>query len=270
MKLLKDCAARIPLYTEEVSNWASWRTIGIAIGAALSYLVPACASLIDVTNASTVVLLSGQQLAFDVSIANFASNNPGAPVPGQLNLQLMAPANQGAMATLPGSTAQYYSGYQISGQVVGSSGWFQDAAAARAGFDGGLLLLGEGWLSTGGGSQAIGIVNGGAYAPDLDVVRILLTNMGADLTLGAGDGYTLRSSFLLAVSGASGTAQTTGLVQHAFLLTPDASGGALPIPEPGTAALLLAATVLLFRYHYFARAWKNRFSKTGCTSTSSR
>jgi hypothetical protein len=215
-------------------------------------------------------------LQFDVSIANFASNNPSAPLPSQFNLEFMAPADQGPMATLPGSTAQYYSGFQLEGQVMSPAGvvvaTFQD--------QGGSLLLHEGWLATGSGAAPIGMLEGNAglaNSQNQNIVCILLTNMGADIALGAGDGYTLGTSFMLEVSGASGTVQTTGLVQDALISAPDSGGGALPgtlpIPEPNTALMLaplLAAMLLVFRYHLLARAWKSLFLKIGCRITSSR
>lgn len=273
-----DCAlfhGQIPLHLKEVNNRALGRTVGIAIGVVLACVLPLPASLVNVAASPTVLLLSGQTLQFDVSIANFASNNPSAPWPSQFNLQFMAAADQGPMATLPGSTAQYYSGFQLKGQVMSPAGvviaTFQD--------QGGSLLLHEGWLATGSGAAPIGMVEGNAglaNSQNQNIVCILLTNMGADIALGAGgagNGDTLGTSFMLEVSGASGTVQTTGLVQDAFISTPDSGGGALPIPEPNTALMLaplLAAMLLVFRYHLLARAWKSLFLKIGCRITSSR
>lgn len=187
-------------------------------------------------------------------------------------MEFMAPADQGPMATLPGSTAQYYSGFQLEGQVMSPAGvvvaTFQD--------QGGSPLLHEGWLATGSGAAPIGMLEGNAglaNSQNQNIVCILLTNMGADIALGAGDGYTLGTSFMLEVSGASGTVQTTGLVQDAFISTPDSGGGVLPTPEPSTALMLaplLAAMLLVFRYHLLARAWKSLFLKIGCRITSSR
>ncbi|HCC58120.1 MAG TPA: hypothetical protein DEQ47_12855 [Solibacterales bacterium] len=278
-----DWIAHGGCYAQNVHKGACWRTIVIACGAVLAG-TPASASLIDVGASSTVMLLSGDQLQLDVSIANFAWNNPGAPIPTQFLLQLLAPPDQGPLALLPGSTAQYYSGYGLQGWITPADGSksapFEDSAAARAGFDASTLLLRECWLATGGDPRPIGVVDGSvnldpAFLGSGDlVVRILLTNLGADLWVGAGNGYTLRSSFLLEASGGNGTVQTTGLVRSAWLNQPSGGGETVAVPEPNSGVLMLAplvaAALLVFGYYFLSRAWINLFSKNGCTTTSSR
>ena len=239
--------------------------------------------MIDVTGASAVRLAPGDQLEVDVSIANFARNNPDAPVPTQLWLQLLAPPDQGPLAVLPGSTAEYYSGFGMQGEMLGQRGGvpfgvpFVDTASGPGG---NVLLLRDGSLTNGAGTRRIGIVNGGAgvdaatgaalFGPtSQNIVRILLTNVDAALWVGAGDGYTLRTSLLLGVSGGSGSVQTTGLVENAWLEQP-AAGGAEAVPDANSGALVLGAALLGFGYYLLSRAWKNLSSKNGCTITSSR
>lgn len=232
--------------------------------------------VVDVTGSPSVWLRSGDQLEFDVGVANFARNNLDAPTPSQLTLLLLTAPNQGPLAALPGSTAQYYSGFALQAQLA--STLFEDSAAARAGFGEGTLLLRDGSLASGDGTRAIGMVSGSAnfdataalalFGPQAqNIVRILLTNLGADLWLGAGDGYTLRTSFWLQTSGGTGTVQTTGTVREVWL-TPKL------VPEPNSGLLtlvpLIAAALLLFGYHLLSRAWINLSSKNGYSTTSSR
>ena len=259
-------------------TWPRWRTTGIALAALLAGVVAARANVIEVSASSTVWLAPGGRLEVDVSLANFAFNNPGAPPPIRLDLQLLAPAGQADLSVLPGSTGQYYSGFALEGEVTFGDGLtatpFLDAAAARAGLDGASLLLRDGSLATGAGARPIGIVNGAAavaFGPtSQNIVRILLTNLGPALALGGGDGYTLRTSLLLGVSGGYGSVETAGLVQSAWI---DGSTP-LSVPEQNSGLLalapLLAAALLVFGYHFLTRAWINPSSKNGCTTTSSR
>lgn len=262
-------------------KWARGRTIGIACGALLGSALAAQAGLLDVAGASTVWLGTGDQLEVEISIANFARDNPGAPAPLQLMLQLLAPAAQGPLAVLPGSTAQYYSGFAMQGEVPLDAGGdlrLVDGAAARAGLGDDALLLGAGSLATGAGARPIAMVSGSTPVEPLSglagqtVLRILLTNLGDGLLLGAGDGYTLRTSLWLEAAGALGSAQTTGIVESAWVHPGAKAPGVVPEPNSGALALapLAAAALLIFGYYLLTRAWTNLSSKNGCRTTSSR
>lgn len=209
--------------------------------------VPVFGGRIDVSDASQVTLRTGQTLEVVFSVG---------VLPSEIGFRALGPALQASgTEPLPGTSGSYYGSFLFAAgmdALDGSAGVaLFDPAAFRLGLDPGAALLLAGTASLSGSERDVAVVSAAAWGPSAAIsganltARAWLRNLGPDVVLGLGSGYTMRSAVSIpGVLGADGT-QTAGLVSSVLVYDPDLALRATANPEPATLALIPAALVLL-------------------------
>lgn len=210
--------------------------------------VPVFGGRIDVSDASQITLRTGQTLEVVFAVGS---------LPSEIGFQALGPAMQASgTQPLPGSTGSYYGGFRFAvgmGALDGGADvMLFDPAAFRLGLDAGEALLLAGTASLSGSERDVAVVSALAWAPPAAIfgedltARAWLRNLGPDVVLGLGSGYTMRSAVSIpGVLGADGM-RTAGVVSSVFVYDPQPATRMTANPEPATLALIPAALVLLF------------------------
>ncbi|MGE5489458.1 MAG: PEP-CTERM sorting domain-containing protein [bacterium] len=210
--------------------------------------IPVFGGRIDVSEVSQITLRTGQTLEVVFSVGS---------LPSEIGFQALGPAMQSSgIQPLPGSTASYYGEFRFAVGMGALNGGAEvllfDPAAFRLGLDAGEAVLLAGTASLSGSERDVAVVSALAFAPPADIfgedltARAWLRNLGPDVVLGLGPGYTMRSAVSIpGVLGADGT-QTAGVVRSVSIYDPDPATRVTANPEPATLALIPAALVLLF------------------------
>jgi hypothetical protein len=193
---------------------------------------PVLADRIDVTGESSAWVHPGAAVEIEFGIWNYGLNNPGySPYPTQVGVQVIGFRPDSPLATIPGTTQQYFEGFQFQGWLESLDGTvivpFSDP-----------LLVTPGTFVTGGGapldvavisafltlpestSEALFGTNVGNYN---NAARIRLWNAGTGFTIGIGSGYTVQRAVLVPGVAGLGPAQTSGITGQVTIANPEPS-----------------------------------------------
>lgn len=231
------------------------------------------AGTISITSDSVAILNPGAGMIISFGTWTYSSANPGYSVdPTSLTFQALGPQMATPLSAIPGTSAQYYSGYSLTGYVTSLDGSVVtpliDQNARRLGLADGTLLLTPGTVVDAAGSQQVAMLSAGvalsqtlaqslfgAAANQLWMAdaQIVLENFGPAITFGIGSGYSLKSAFLESGLGGAGPATTSGVTIAVDSTTSLLSVGTDQVtPEPGTEWLLgaglLAVAGLALRF----------------------
>ncbi len=195
--------------------------------------LPLPASRIDVSGLSQVTLRTGQRLEIEFSVAT---------APAQIGFQALGVVLPDIPPEpLPGGTAEYYPALLFAAFLESLDGTMSmplfDPAAYRLGLPQPYAVLTPGTVNISGSEQAAAVVSATAWAPPRDLfgpeltARIWVRNLGPDVILGAGDGYSMRGSVTITgVQSIDSGASTSGRITEV----------AISNPEPGTIILVVA------------------------------
>jgi hypothetical protein len=216
--------------------------------------LPVTAGSVDITNESFALFGHGDSLTIEAGVWNYGMHNPGiSPYPTGIGFSLVATNPGVPAAALPESTAQYYPGYLFDGSIRSLDGSvtapLEDPVAELLGLGPGKLVLVPGDFYAGGASdQPVGVISGSANLTlenaqalfgSSFMAEIVLRNLGPDVLLGLGDGYTIRNSVTVPGVTGMGDASVGGIPGSAFIETPELGTGVL--------AAIGAAALILFR-----------------------
>ncbi len=241
------------------------RSIAVA-GILLALAFEAGATAVDVTSQSVVTLPHGSQLTIEFGISNYSLNNPGvSPFPTSIGLQVFGPQMSNARTAMA-DTTQYFADYLLQGCLESLDGFwsvpFNDPVAARLGYAPGAVLLKPGItgsmspIAVATASQVLDATLSqslfGQNATAYNSAYIVLQNAGADVDIGLGSGYSLRSAIFEPGIGGAGSIQTTGMTRTVTLGNSPSS-----VPEPGTWVLLAAGLACLMGSRFTYRIPKS-------------
>lgn len=209
--------------------------------------LPVAAGRIEVTNSTLASVHPGAKLEVHFGTGSYET------APSQVSVQVIAQLEPWfAAAALPSGTGSYYDGLLFEGWLVSRDGSFsvplyQDAAF-QLGLPLGTLLFTPGTYISGSGAEMnVAVLTAtvqldeataaALFGDNLDSYNnaawFLFHNLGANLTVGLGPGYTVRNSITTQVGDAERTVSgITGLVTVAN-------------PEPATWAMFGGALLLL-------------------------
>ncbi len=229
--MVAECGAKIR---------RSFGGVGVQIFLLAAVCAVASAGSIDVSSLHYVTLGHNSEMTIEFGVGNYGLNNPGAsPYPTNIGFELLGPGLASAkMARVPGSSASYFPGYGISGSLRSVDGStvlpLMDTKAARLGLGAGSLLVGEGSWQGGSGNSQVAVISASRvltlaqsqaiFGADASAY-IELTNTGADLTIGLGDGYSVRNAASEPGIAGMGKVQTAGITRSVAITQ---------APEPGT------------------------------------
>lgn len=208
----------------------------------------AVAGTIDLTGQGSFVLSHGQEMTVEFSVWNYGYNNPGvSPYPTSLGFQLLGANPEGAqLAMVPGSNSRYFPDFLLQGTLESLDGTafapLGSTAAANLGLASGSLVLAPAVFYSSAGSIPVAAVDAEAalsltlseqiFGPNVasrqSSALLVLRNLGADLTIGIGNGVPLSSAISEPSIAGIGSVQTSGITNRITLTE---------VPEPGTIAL---------------------------------
>lgn len=210
--------------------------------------IPASANTIDLSG-NSFTFKQGEEMTIQFSVWNYGWHNPGvSPYPTSISLELIG-ANPANMHPL-GASGSYFPGFMLSGRIESLDGAasapLKSAAAALLGLAAGSLVVTPATLYSAGGSSQVAALEATVsldlalseqiFGPDVmsrqSSALIVLRNLGADLTVGAGDGLSLRNAISEPSVTGFGSVQTAGITNRVTLMA---------VPEPATMALVLLA-----------------------------
>jgi hypothetical protein len=216
------------------------------LGVLLTSIAPATASIINVTSDSQVTLDTGESLVFDIS-SGYSSGGPGSTYPDEIEMLLGGMPLGGPVASIPGTSGVYMTGFLFSGALESQDGSVSipltDPDATRLGLPNGDMLLNPGSRS------------GGSYSGPLDLlsaevtigaqqdaalfgtgdVRIDIENIGANYTFGY-PSSTIASEFSASLFTQDCSQSVGAQVRTVELVT---------APEPGTIGLLIIGLTII-------------------------
>jgi hypothetical protein len=213
--------------------------------------LPLAAGRINVSDYTFAQVHQGATIFVDFGVRNYAVNNAGySPYPTGFGLKIITRVPEDETAGIPDSSAGYFAGYAFQGWIESLDGEVStplyDPRAAGLGFEEGTLLLTPGILNSTG---PVGVVSGSAsltsqIAEELFgsrfTARIVLENLGPDVTLGIGPGYLVRNAVSVPGVTGLGPARVAAVVQTVTVANPEPATWAL---AAGAAALLLIKTL---------------------------
>jgi MYXO-CTERM domain-containing protein len=221
---------------------------------ALLSTLPALGATIDYTNATYAPVHSGAQVRIEFAAWNYGLYNPSNPYPTSLNLEIIGVAPDVATATIPGTSLQYFPGFEFEGYLESLDGTVSvplgDPLSEMAGMGAGLLLVTPGEYATTDGSLPVSVIHASVYlgaeisqalfGPNFEALFVL-HNAGEAYVIGIGPGYTVRNAVSEPDMMGSGPWRVGGITESVIVSN----------PEPGTWALGAGAAVLLL-------AWRRR------------
>ncbi len=232
------------------------------------------ASSIDATNLPGVSFDARSELSIDFGVRSYGANNPGfPPYPTTVGLLIAgAEPSVSDLATIPGTSIQYFSGYVFQGWLEASDGSasipLYDPDAVLLGLPAGDLLLTPGTVTARGNTFDVAVLNasvsmsledsealfGSNIASYNDAASFELSDLGQSFSIGLGPGYTVRNSIWEPDVQGLGPVQTCGITGEVMTAN----------PEPSTILTLVFGLALL---------WIVRSVKLACrrpTGTTSR
>ncbi len=217
---------------------------------ALIAALPLTAGTIDASDLTYTPLHHGAKVIVDFAVWNYGISNRGyLPYPTGIQLNLVTAEPGAAPTAAPESSGEYYEDYVFSAYLESLDGSISvplaDPIAALLGLGTGRLLLTPGTFASGSSDPiGIGVLYGSVnlsqdaaaalFGPDL-AARFVLRNLGPDLVLGIGPGYTIRNSVSEPGLIGAGPASVGGLTSRVTVAN----------PEPGTWLLAACAVTLL-------------------------
>ncbi|HEX8985238.1 MAG TPA: hypothetical protein VF767_07400 [Bryobacteraceae bacterium] len=221
----------------------------LAILAVVSVL-PLAAGRIDVSNESLARVHQGAAIIADFAVWNYGMSNPGSsPYPAGINFSLLTQQPAIEAAALPESSGSYYRNYLFGAQLESLDGSVSapltSPVAELLGLRPGTLVLAPGVFSNGSSAESgVGVLSGWAYlSPQTAAAlfgeslaaRIVLRNLGPEVWIGAGQGYTVRNSVSEPGLTGEGPRSVGGLTRTVTVAN----------PEPGTWMLAVGALAAL-------------------------
>jgi hypothetical protein len=198
-------------------------------------------------------LAQGEQLTVVFALPGFNSGNPPGLLPTTISLELAGFAPPGsAIAPIPGSTQNYYSGILLQGSLQSTDGTISvplfDADSWRLGLPTGDLVADAGF---GGGASVyadviVSLNTSEAIFGTSGQAEFTIKNLGAAFTIGLGPGYSLSNAILAPLSSDNGAVQTAG-----YLMSTETFGSAVhsaqtPVPEPAAIGIAAVGGTLLY------------------------
>jgi hypothetical protein len=194
----------------------------------------------NVTDWSSLTLNPESELIANFGTWTYSSNNKGyTAVPTTLQFEAYGAPITGSLLNVPGSSVQYYSGYQLTGYLESADGSvvvaLNDPNAARSGMAAGTLLVTPGSVTGAGGTQAVSVLTASVtlsestaeslFGPDaaqpwVSDARIVLVNQGNPLSLGLGGSSTIKSAVSEPGLQGLGPVQVGGVTTSVELIEP--------------------------------------------------
>ncbi|MGA2741735.1 MAG: hypothetical protein ABSG65_30395 [Bryobacteraceae bacterium] len=208
--------------------------------------LPATASIIDVTNDSQVTVDTGESLIFYIS-SGYSSGGHGSSYPGEIQMLLGGMPLGGPVASIPGTSGVYLTGFLFIGELESQDGSISipltDSDATRLNLPNGDMLLTPGSRSGGSYSGAIDLVSADAtVGAQQDAalfgsgeVQIDIKNIGADYTFGY-PGSAIASDFSASLFNQDCSQSVGAQVLKVDLVN---------APEPGTVGLLILGLTII-------------------------
>ena len=194
------------------------------------------AATIDVTNDVFALLHTDDSIVIEAGVWNYGLHNPGvSPYPTGLGFSLIATRTVVPRAALFASSADYYPGYVFQGYLRSLDGsvtaLFNDPVADMLGLSPGQLVLAPGLYSGAARpEQQVGVIYGSANLTletaealfgSSFLAEIVIRNLGPDVLVGLGDGYTIRSSVAVPDVNGFGDSRVGGIPLRATIETPE-------------------------------------------------
>jgi len=219
------------------------------------------ASSITETGQSAVTLNPGSELIISFGTWTYAANNPGySPDPAFLQFEALGPQITTPLVAIPGTSAQYYSGYSMTAYLESPDASVMapliDPDAQLLGLPDGTLLFTPGTFTAAGGVQQVAMLSAhvnlgqilaqslfGAEAvlPWTADARIVIVNTGQAVTFGLGGPYSIQSGFIEPGLSGAGPAVTSGVTLSVVMDTASPEESTQNTPEPDTAGLIMWA-----------------------------
>ncbi len=197
-----------------------------------------------------VRLPRGSQLIVEFGISNYGLANPGvSPYPTSVGLQVYGMGIENTPIAESTSKVQYFADYLLKSCLKSLDGsWsvpFADPLAAGLGYAPGAMLFRPGSLN--GAPVAVATASQildqtlaeslfGQNVASYSSAYIVLQNAGADVEVGLGPGYTLRSAIVEPGIRGQGAVQTSGMTRRVSIGS---------VPEPATWVLLALGVAAL-------------------------
>lgn len=204
----------------------------------LALLVPPAvnAGTIDVTNDVFALLHTGDSIVIEAGVGNYGLHNPGvSPYPTGLGFSLIATKAVAPRLAMFASSSDYYPGYLFQGYLRSLDGSvtapLNDPVAEMLGLSSGQLVLAPGEYSGAAHSgRQVGVIYGSANLTletaqalfgSSFLAEIVIRNLGPDVLLGLGDGYTIRNSAAVPDVSGFGQSRVGGIPLRATIETPE-------------------------------------------------
>jgi len=218
------------------------------------FVLAAVNASFGVAHASTITLTHDEELSVIFAIAGYGGGNP-ADDPTSISLELagFAPAGT-ATAAIPGSSQSYYSGILLQGSVQSTDGAVSlplfDADSWRLGLPTGDMVADA---SSGGGATvyadvAVSLNLSQSLFGTSGQAEFVIQNLGSELTIGLGPGYSISNAILAPLSADNGAIDTAGYLvseQTSSLPTLPGSQGTA-VPEPAAIGVAAAGGAVIF------------------------
>jgi hypothetical protein len=203
--------------------------------------------------AATIDLSHGAALTVDFAMPGFNANNPGALFPTSIGLELVGSVPAGsATATIPGSSANYYSGILMQAYLESSDGSVKlplfDADSWRLGLSTGSLVADVTGSNTAVifAQVAVSLNQSEAIFGSAGQAQFVIQNLGGDFTIGLGPNYSLSNAILAPLSSSNGSIQTAGYLESMQMTPAAVNSSSLPTPEPAAFGVAAAGGAILF------------------------
>jgi hypothetical protein len=211
----------------------------------LAYFVPATAGTINVTGDSQVTVGTGDSLTFYIS--DNSSGSQTLSYPGEIQVLLGGMPLGGPVASIPGTSGVYMSGFVFDGTLESQNGAVSvpltDPNATRLGLPNGDMLMTPGSRSGASYSGAIDLVSAEVIVGSQQDATLFATNevmidflnTGASFTFGYA-GTSIGSDLSASLFNQEGSQSVGAQVTKVELAT---------VPEPGTVGLLLIGLIIM-------------------------
>jgi hypothetical protein len=220
----------------------------------------AAISLAGAARADIIQLATGAELIIAFEIPG----NSTSIFPTTIGLDLAGSVPAGsAVAAIPGSSAQYYSGILLQATLQSMNGLASlplfDADAWRLGLPTGDLVADVTTGAAGGTAMADAQVAVSLNAAEAifgtgGEAEFVLKNLGGQITIGLGPGYSLSNAILAPLTTANGQMQTAGYLQNLEVTAAPTLFTVASVPEPAGICLAIAGGAILF----WMRSWVKR------------
>jgi hypothetical protein len=211
---------------------------------------------VGIARADTIQLAPGAELTVLFTIPGISPGDPAAFFPTTIGLELVGSVPPGsATSGIPGSSENYYSGILLQGSLQSTSGSVSlplfDADAWRLGLPMGDLVADA---TPGGMAMIYADVPVSVSASDSifgnsGQAEFVIQNLGGQLAVGLGPGYSIANAILVPLSADNGGIQTAGYVEGTTITRQSidpSSTTVTAVPEPAPLGVAAGGGALLF------------------------